>query len=135
MKPLSMAVSKLALPDISNFLLRFVKVISRKFISLCERGKRFQRHSAFWYPMISSSFFFSFIWFCHFYSSESQPFFLLLYFLKFAIHFVLKICGMFISNFWLVENSCSIIFREKTSMINQKSRALSDFLKIIYDQS
>ena len=33
------------LPDISNFLLRFVKVICREFLSLYNGGHKFQRHS------------------------------------------------------------------------------------------
>ena len=44
---------------------------------------------------------------------KSKLFFLPLYFLKFSIHFVFKICDLFVSNFWFVKITCSIIFREK----------------------
>ena len=46
-----------SLPDISNFLLRFVKTICRKFLFLYDRGNIFQRHYPSWYPTISSSVF------------------------------------------------------------------------------
>ena len=46
-----------SLLDISNFLLRFVKTICRKFLFLYDRGNIFQRHYPSWYPTISSSVF------------------------------------------------------------------------------
>ena len=59
-----------------------------------------------------------------FYSTKSN--------LKFSLYFVLEICGMLISNCWLVKNLL-LYFEKKSHMINQKSRAQSEFLQIIYD--
>ena len=117
-----------SLPGISNVLLRFS--LSLYF---CARETTHSKDILLSDIPLSILHFLNFIWFYHFYSPKSKLFFLFLYFLKFAIHFVLNTCGMFISNFWLVKNTCSIIFQEKLHMINQKSRALSDFLKIICD--
>ena len=93
-------------------LVRFFKAICFTFLSLHDRDNTFQRLSTSWYPAISSSVFSVLIGFAIF-TSLNLIFFLLLCFLKFTIHFVLKIYRMFISNFWLVKNTSSITFREK----------------------
>ena len=90
-------------------------------------------------------FFFNFIEFCCFYSTKSKWFFYF-YITWNLLYIIWKIWGMLISNFWLVKNTCSIIFCEKviwlirkvehcatfwkSYMINHNAQKLSDFLKI-----
>ena len=87
-----------SLPGISNFLLRFVRVICRKFKSLCEGGNTLQRHSASWYPL-SFLHLFQFYLILPFLLPPNLNSFSASIFSEISIHFVLKICGMFISNF------------------------------------
>ena len=54
--------------------------------------------------------------------------------MKFNIHFVLTFCAAcsFPISDWL-KTPVLLYFEKKSYMINQKSRALCNFLKIIYD--
>ena len=57
----------------------------------------------------------NFIWFSHFYSTKYKLFFYFYIFWNLLyLRFVLKICAMFISNFWLLKNTCSITVWEKS---------------------
>ena len=85
-------------------------------------GFCYQLHSASSYPAISSSVFFNFDF--AIFTPPELNFFLFLHFLKLDIHFDMDTCGMFISNFWLVKSTCSIVFPEKSHMINQKSEGV-----------
>ena len=75
-------------------------------------------------------FFFNFI---NFYSTKAKLFFCFYIFWNLIYLFVLKICGMFISNFNWSKTPVLLCSEKKSCMISQKSRALSDFLKITYD--
>ena len=132
MEPLLMVASKIAYLAYQTFCLGLLRSFAMSLYS-CIRETTHSKDILLSDIPLSVLHFFNFIWFYHFYSPKSKLFFLFLHFLKFTIHFVLNICGMFFSNFWLVKNTCSIIFRKKSHLINQKSRALSDFIKIIYD--
>ena len=109
---LSMVVSKIAYLIYQTFCLGLLRSFAVNLYP-CARDGIHSRDVLLSDILLSVLIFFSFIWFCHFYSPKYKLFLLLLYFMKFTIHFVFKICGMFLSNFWLVKNTCSIIFGEK----------------------
>ena len=103
------------LPHMSNFSLGLLRPFAVSFciykIETTHSRDILLPNVMLWVLMLSVfSVLFNFI---NFYSTKSKFFFLLLYFQKFNIYFVLKICVIFISNFWLVESTCSITFREK----------------------
>ena len=120
-----------SIPDIWSFALRFVKVIYGKFLSFCAEVEH-SRGILLPDILLSVLQFFNFIWFYYFYSTKSKllsylsNFWNLLYvlFWKFAV------CSFSIFD-WL--KTPAQLFFEKDHVVNQKSRALSDFLKIEYD--
>ena len=110
-QPLSVAICKITYLTYQTFCLGLLRPFAVSFQSYDEDNS-FQRHSLSWYTATSSSVF-SFLFDFAIFTPPSQKIFLCLYFLKFTTHSLLKSWGMLVSNFWLVKNTCFIIFKKK----------------------
>ena len=115
---LSMAVSKIADLIYQAFCLGLLRPFAVSFY-LCTTETTHSRDNAYWYSAISSSVFSILIDFAiltppnlNFFSTSMFSEIYYTFFFFFLI-FLFKLCDMFISNFWLVKNTCSTIFREK----------------------
>ena len=71
-------------------------------------------------------FFFNFFEFFFFFSTKSKLFFYF-YITWNLLYIIWKIWGMLISNFWLVKNTCSIIFCEKVIWLIRKVEHCATF--------
>ena len=129
-----MTVSKIAYLTYQTFCLGLLRPFAISFC-LCKTEATHSRDILLPNILLSiSSSVFSILFnFINFYSTKSKLFFYC-YIFRYLIYILFRkfaACSFLISD-WL-KTPVLLYFEKKSYMINQKSRALSDFLKIIYD--
>ena len=116
-------VSKVFLLTYQTFFLFLLKPFAVSYCLCTMERTQF----ASWYILLSVLQFFQSYLILPFLLHQIKTFFLLLYFLKFTVYFVLKIYSMFIFD-WSKAPVLLYFEKKKTHMIDQKSRPLPDIL-------